>query len=632
MRRFVFVLVLSIAALALLPAVAAPAIAAPAGDRIEVRDGRAALLVSGERFVLAPTLVVIEDSRGRAAPPSSAGLASRTPFRWRPDPRVCPDPAEPCAAAIGEATTADGALSVTVHLSRPSADDPPTFAVLAVWRRRAWVHLAEVELDFAANGMSVIGRDLRPVATHLAYLGRFDPKWVTLARLGRPALTVSADDTVDGLAAQLAPGRALLRLELTAAAARPFRHDARCTREWRLPNRQLSLTARLRIPDERLEARLVFLPGAELSVAKSRWPDGRRAALVITDHADQTSARTLAVLTDALERHHLVITKALFAHGADRPQLEDPEVVALADRLHKDGSEVVPHSATPRRDDRQVTSAALDRFERWHARTWIDHQPETNCEAFGDEGYHVGGRFGISDLLAAHAYSYVWAEDDAPAGDFNLLKPRRLGARAPTVWPIGRLELGGPDSLWMFRTGWDFVSAAEFFKLYAPAQLDRLEAERGLHIAHTYLETYHPKHTRFGARDLFVPASAAGEQPGGAGPVKLDPRFEKILADLDERQARGSLWVPTLAELADRLRATAKVKMTPQAGGAIALESPKRLIGATFVVGRPGVQVTADGRPPRGITTDGNQTIFWLDLPAGKTRLQLRDSDGKPLP
>jgi hypothetical protein len=282
---------------------------------------------------------------------------------------------------------------------------------------------------------------------------------------------------------------------------------------------------------------------------------------------------------------------------------------------------VVPHSATPKPDPRLVTQAALDRFERWHTRTWIDHQPETNCEAFGDQGYHVGGKFGIADLLAAHQYQYVWAEDDAPPDDLNLLLAHHIDRRAPTVWPIGRLDLGGPDSLWMFRTVWSFLEASRFYKLYGKDRLDKLEQERGLHIAHTYLETYHPKRTKFGLKNLLIPTDPK-VTPGGPGAVKLDPRFDALLGALEERQERGTLWVPTLGALADRLRATAELSVTLAPDGSAVVHAPHELKGATFVVDAD-VAVELGGKAPKGIRSEGAQTVFWADLPAGDTVVTL---------
>jgi hypothetical protein len=409
-------------------------------------------------------------------------------------------------------------------------------------------------------------------------------------------------------------------------------HDAACKGQWREPNAHIPVPARLFTVDEHVRARVQWIPDQAPMRAKATYPDGRRAALVITDHADQTTARTLAALvhgrsdrpstTMGLLAHHLAITKSLFAHGRDRRQLDDPRVVALADELYAAGSEIVPHSATPRRDERPVTVAALDLFARWHARTWIDHQPETNCEAFGDEGFRTNGRYAIADLLAAHGYTYVWAEVDLDPGPLNLLRPEHLGQPAPTVWPIGRLDLGGPANLWMYRSQWAFLPARQFYNMYSPAALDRLERERGLNIAHTYLENYHPARTKFGLKDLLVPVDRR-DHPGGPGAVQLAPGFERLLSSLAARQERGTLWVPTLAALADRLRAVADVRLTIGADHRVLAETPVPVVGATFVLAAPAARVRINGEPPRGVRSEGGETVFWVDLPAGNSVITL---------
>jgi hypothetical protein len=541
------------------------------------------------------------------------GVTSRTPFVWKD--------------RVATVRTPDGALEVALKRERVVGEAGETLAMDAVWRKKAWVRGLAVELALPGAEARVIGRDLEPATVKLAYLGRFDPKWISVG-----GTTVIVDDTVDGVVVRAAGKHVELRVELDAVDARPFTHDARCTKNWHEPNKHLPLPVRLRVPDERLTARVQLVEGATLPLAKTGFPDGRRAAVAITDHADQSTLRTLGALAEGLLKYHLSITKALFAHGADRPQLEDPKVMKLADALSAAGSEIVPHSATPKRDERSVTSAALDLFERWKTRTWIDHQPETNCEAFGDQGFRTGGRFGIADLLAARQYQYVWAQADAPPNELNLSMPKRLDRRAPTVWPIGRLDLGGPDSLWMFRSVWVYLEAKRFYALYTPERLDQLERERGLHIAHTYLETYHPKRTKFGLKNLLVPADAKKGLPGGPGDVKLDPRFDALLQRLGARQDRGTLWVAPLGTLADRLRAAAEVTYTLRDDGSVLLRAPKPLPGATFVVRRAGVKVTLGGKPPRGLRADRDATTFWDDLPAGDTVLALAAADGTALP
>jgi hypothetical protein len=580
---------------------AGPELGADAGRAFIVREQ------TGERLELAAQLVF--DHRASA---TATGGPRLQPVRWKSD-------------ATATLTTPDGALDVVLKLERTELGTV-ALTVDGAWRRPTWVHVVALDVVLPADAVSLVGRDLVPVpAPPLAVLERFDPKWLTVRR-GNGSYTLVVDDDVDAVIVKSGAGRVSLRIELETTEARPFVHDAACRTQWREPNAHVPVRARLRTVDEHVHARMQWIPDAAPVLSKAKFPDGRRAAFVITDHADQTSARTFAALvygrsdkpsaSTGLLSHHVRITKALFAHGSDRPQLESPEVVRLADQLYVAGSEIVPHSATPKPDERPVTMAALDTFARWHARTWIDHQPETNCEAFGDEGFRSTGKFAIADLLAAHGYEYVWAEVDAEPGALNLLRADHLAQRAPTIWPIGRLDVGGPAGLWMFRSQWAFLEAKHFYSMYSPAALDRLERERGLHIAHTYLETYHPAHTKFGLKNLLVPIDPR-ERPGGSGPVKLAPEFERLLASLQARQDRGTLWIPTLAALGDRLRSVADIKVTIGADHRVLLQTQVAIAGATFVVARPDAPVRVNGELPRGVRSDHGETTFWADLPAG---------------
>jgi hypothetical protein len=502
--------------------------------------------------------------------------------------------------------------ALVAHVRLERSDVGSILETEVEWKKMHAVHRVALWLVFDAAPIQVLGRDLKQHSVKRAYLGRFDPKWVTIGKH-----TLISDDDVDELAVEATPGGTVVTLELDSARARPFLHDVRCTQRWKDPNRHVSIPSRLHVAGEKVAARLQLIPQPLTPLARSFWPDGRRSALVFTDHADQTTLRTLTVLAHAFIQHHLVLTKALFWKGTDRRQLDDPRMVELADEMSQKGNEIVPHSATPRPDDRHVTEEALEQFTRWTAKTWIDHQPETNCEAFGDLGYQAGGKFGIADLLAAHQYQYVWAEGDAAPGDLNLLMPAHLEQRAPTVWPLGRVTSDGPSTLWMFRTMWAFLTAESFYAMYSPAALDKLERERGLHLAHTYLDTYHRPRTRFGMRNVLVPAEKGGV-PGGPGEVKLDPRMEKLLADLEQRQARGTLWVATLAQLADRMRLVSAVTLTVRGEGSFVLHAPEPVHGASFVLMKP-AKVLVDGKPAK-VEGDG----FVVDLPAGDTTVELQ--------
>ena len=257
----------------------------------------------------------------------------------------------------------------------------------------------------------------------------------------------------------------------------------------------------------------------------------------------------------------------------------------------------------PVRDERDRTEMALELFSRYKARTWIDHQPYTNCEALINQGYQAG-RFGITDLLAQHGYRYAWAGIDMPPGELNLLAPRRLERYVPVVWPAGRLANGMPETLWLFRSMLAFIETQRFFDVYNSDAIDKLERERGLHIAHTYLENSHAARSWFGKRNLMVP----GPRPREVIP---DPRLEALFSGLAARVARGSLWVPTLTRLGDQLRATAAISVSLESDGSAVLHSATAMSGVTSL----GLSTTALPASSAMKTSPVARSMILVDAP-----------------
>jgi hypothetical protein len=300
-------------------------------------------------------------------------------------------------------------------------------------------------------------------------------------------------------------------------------------------------------------------------------------------------------------------------------------MASLTDRLHSAGWEISPHSATPQADDRDSTEEALRFFDQYDARTWIDHQPYTNCEALTNRGFQ-GGREGIADLLERHSYRYAWSGIDVPPSpSLNLLTPQRLDQYAPVVYPSGRLATDTPGSLWLFSTMMTYIESSRFFALYKKKSLDQLEQERGLHIAHTYLEAFHPAGSKFAKRNLMQ----AGKLPGEIVP---HPRLEQLLSQLKHRVDRGTLWVPTLQQLGDHLRAMGQVTVRLLPSGAATVHAQAQVRAATFVVPRPGLTVLVDGQSLTTVRTSKTETTFYVDLAADQTvKIELRDAQQRPV-
>lgn len=570
-------------------------------------------------------------------------------------------------------------LSVVVHAhSRP--DGATEFHFVAKITAKIAVRLLSLEFETESTAPDIAGRDLklRRAGKKVALLG-LDPKWVILRAEKQPWTFVS-DDTVDGMKVQVLPKSLLVQADVLNSETRPFFYFQQCTEHWRAPNRKAHLDTRELQPGDMLTANIMAYPGMTVPLLKARFPENRRAALVVTDHADQTTTRTFLALmggtSDANSPrfgkggflgHGLLFTKALWwnseepapvpswihglkpqlspfqkklhtlvvyhnrydrsavdSSGAGRPQLDDPKMVQWADKLHAGGVELGPHSATPQSDDRESTEAALRFFDRYESRTWIDHQPYTNCEALTNRGFQ-SGTDGIADLLERHGYRYAWSGIDVPPSpSLNLLKPQRSGEYVPVLYPSGRLTTGGPDNLWFFSTMMTYVENNRFFALYKKKSMDLLEEERGLHIAHTYLETFHPPGSKFYRRNLMVP----GKNPGEIVP---DPRLERLFAQWASRVKQKTLWMPTLLQLGDHTRAMSQVVVRLNPDGAATLTAQAAIKAASFVLPRADLSVFVDGIQLKSAEHGKKETMFHLDLEAGKTvRVEFKDAQGKP--
>ncbi|HYU14476.1 MAG TPA: hypothetical protein VEL05_00325, partial [Candidatus Acidoferrum sp.] len=365
--------------------------------------------------------------------------------------------------------------------------------------------------------------------------------------------------------------------------------------------------------------RAEFLP-----IIVERWAAGARAAVVFTDHADRTDPDALRALlygTSDPDRsvrpsqgffgHGLKITKTFFARPG-MGSLEDPEARQLADELVASGSEVGSHSITPKRDPRSLVAGALADFSRWHTVTWIDHQPDTNCEAISSRGWRDDGPYGIHDLLARAGFRWVWSASDVPEHGVrvrNVFEPDRPGAALPPIYP-----LPSDPRLWVFESSWFYAPIGRLSAAFNQTDLDRLEQERGLFVGHTYLSTS-PRTTR--RRDYIASDAVLPRLEGG---FALDPGFEEGLARLGQRVARGTIASLTLAESSERLRALAGVVVRYRADGSAVVTNTSSVALKSLTLAIPAeVDLLLVGAPPAGSRREPGRTTIWFDLPARRS-------------
>lgn len=555
------------------------------------------------------------------------------------------------AVPLGWQTRADGALAgrgagaafdAEVVLA-PAPGGAREVQVRVGWRAPAAVERIALDLRWAGAPRAV-DRHLAfgPVAGPLR-TGRGTPLLVAGG-----AAVLSGGAGLAGAAIEAGPGpTAAVTLLLDDADERPFSTYLECldvlpgapdqpVRYADLERRRPRRGAARRLGDADL-ARALLLPlgpeeaGPFRPVVVERWPALARAAVVFTDHADRTDPDALrAVLWGHSDPRAaggvgagflgrgVRLTRTFFVH-ARRGALDDPEARILARDLEDEGSEVALHSVTPERDRRDEVAAGLAAAAAFRPRTWIDHQPYTNCEAISSRGLDGAGPFAAGDLLAAAGVRWVWPATDAPGGGARIVN--LLGgdpaAPAPAIFPLP----GG--ALWAFRSSLFWEPPAALAAALSDPALARLEDERGLFVAHTYLgpgpaTTQRPEH---------LARLAVGPAPGGG--LAIDPDLDRALARIAARAAEGRLASLGWAEAGDRLRALGEVEVAygPDGSAEVRNRGEAPIPGLTIAVPAAGLSLTVNGLPPDRVEEDGPWLRAAFDLPAGG-RAVLRLDDG----
>ena len=435
-------------------------------------------------------------------------------------------------------------------------------------------------------------------------------------------------------------------LELDHHLNHPYRRYRACVKRKKDPVGRRRLSFGLRRAGSRRLLWATWLVGPARLLSVSRFPRGHGAAMVLCDHADQSSRAKLEALafgrTGALKRKEtgpahpglvnrgLAFTKTIFIQrsGPYARQMEDPVYHRLLQSMARQGIEVGVHSPTGRRDPPANGRSLLDRFRAsFKGRTWVDHQPNTNCEAIGNKGWDPRSPWYMLGHLSDLDFRYIWSGRDVSLawGSLNLLAPAARALRRPMLYHHSRLDSGKRPPFVFFTTAWGFVHHKRLQRYMSPRWIQRLVDERGLFMGHMYLDTYR-RDPWFERRSLL--------RPLGARRYALRPEVDRIFRRLASRQARGDLWVAGLEAVAGHLLAAMEVQLDHLPRGQVLVTAPAGSVlrGLTLRLPPDAASALVDGRAPAGRGARRGAMEIWFDLHPGKPRLlQLMDAAGEPL-
>ncbi|MBU0553215.1 hypothetical protein KJ940_17225 [Myxococcota bacterium] len=429
-------------------------------------------------------------------------------------------------------------------------------------------------------------------------------------------------------------GRYEVRLELEHEENHPFSTYEACTTHVDLKARRTPLPAEPREIGTRRRLEAEWIVGSAHPLRVARYPNGYRAAIVLTDHADQSDTKRLEAFafgsTGALKRGEvgseypgfvnrgLSYTKTIFVEkrGPHAPQFEETAYRALLDTIQARGVEIGLHSVTGEDDPPSRVEALVKQFRgAYSGRVWIDHQPDTNCEAITNRGSSPGSRY-ILDILAKHNVRLLWTARDLilSRGSLNLLDPGSSNRRRSVIFKHPRFP-----GFWLFSTSWLFLKRVTLLKLFNAHHLDRLASERGLLLGHVYLETWR-RQGRLKGRGLIKPS------PTG---FQIRPEVDALFSNLAKRQTTRQLWMAPLGPLVTHMEAALRARINYSPEG-IHLRSSTPLKGLTLLppANLPESTLCVEARSDAPIAK-GREGSVWFDLDGVGRGVKILDAEGR---
>lgn len=140
----------------------------------------------------------------------------------------------------------------------------------------------------------------------------------------------------------------------------------------------------------------------------------------------------------------------------------------------------------------------------------------------------------------------------------HLKATREEVSLAPIFFPEHQAVRQGNHDRWLFNT----VAVHDVAQAYAPAAIDTLIDEYGVHLSHTYLTSISRAHLSHAV------------EPDGGGEWRLTQSFSANLRHLADRRDAGQLWVASMAEIGDFWSALSDVRIDPVEFGVWKIRRP----------------------------------------------------------
>jgi len=187
------------------------------------------------------------------------------------------------------------------------------------------------------------------------------------------------------------------------------------------------------------------------SIKECKWvepyPNGAKAAICLTDHADWDSAEKLTKLVDLFEKYNFKFTKSIFPHSdfqgyKQEPGLDNKSFKNEINRLYKMGTEIAYHGLSPRVNP-PTYNECLKRIETmkfYSPTTWIDHG--TGSYLYSREAKFSNGVL-LVDELSKSGISNYWSYMDIwenPSINLNVWTKRTFFSALQDIFNLSLIK------------------------------------------------------------------------------------------------------------------------------------------------------------------------------------------------
>lgn len=373
----------------------------------------------------------------------------------------------------------------------------------------------------------------------------------------------------------------------------------------------------------------------------SKFPEGRKAAIIWTEHADYSDLRlqravnfgadTILHVKDAtggFVRHRIPVTKSVFYSNPDSVLNSDkagfiPTEIAsyrstpgFRDYLHQlssAGQEICLHTPDHYTTERSLLDEALREFKReFNSVNWIDHgydnASKSNRENLVCDGLIPGSKNYSLDLWSKYGVKYIWNcfyEDTSlfashSFNSFLTIPYYGWGDRfpVPVYW---KHPTRSSDMIhWRTSGTLDPPDAGMWSYFFDPVRLHDLMDGRGTAVLHVY-----PSRAD----------STNGYYHESNGVYSIRKEFDEILSRQADLRDQGYLHLVSVRDHLDYNLALDKLDIKFQTNGQIRIEnkSGSDIAGLSFLM--PEGMVGVRGKSMK-VRNEGNETVCWFDLHA----------------